>query len=267
MHFKDILVHIDNSEQSATRLDMAITLAKEHQAHVTGLFVITHLYYAPQKSENMARKEAQMEEMFRLKSESAQINAHFFSVDWATIGDNMAAVLNYYTHSKDLIILGQSDHRKSQDDVPLDLPELVIAGSGRPVLVVPYVGTFGTVGEHVLIAWKNGRESARSVNDAMPFLSSAKKVSVVSIETSDDSNKTAKYPDADICAHLERHGIQIREKNLVAGNIPVATLLMDYAWENGCDLIVLGVPREARKHGPVARDFLDQMTVPILMSH
>ncbi len=32
MAFKDILVHIDNSEQSATRLDLAITLVKEHQS-------------------------------------------------------------------------------------------------------------------------------------------------------------------------------------------------------------------------------------------
>jgi nucleotide-binding universal stress UspA family protein len=40
MTYKDILVHIDNSNSAAARLEVAIQLAVTHDAQLTGLYVI-----------------------------------------------------------------------------------------------------------------------------------------------------------------------------------------------------------------------------------
>jgi hypothetical protein len=45
-------------------------------------------------------------------------------------------------------------------------PEHVALASGRPILVVPYVRNFETVGRRVLIVWNASREATRAVNAA-----------------------------------------------------------------------------------------------------
>ena len=269
MNFKDILVHIDPSQQCAARLDLAVNLAARHKAHLTGIYVVTHTPYAPE-DETLVQKAADLEAMFQRKTADAGISAEWFPVDWGIAGVDMVQIINYYTHEKDLIIIGQTDRSAQTGDIPSDLPERVIMGSGRPVLVVPYVGTFNAVGERVIVAWKAGRASARAVNDAMPFLLNAKEVRVLSIKTPDELETPVRRPDCAICKHLQRYDINVKEENLVTADIPVANILMNYAWENGCDIIVMGayahMARGTANLGPVAKQLFDHMTLPVLMS-
>ncbi len=270
MEIKDILVHLDNSQQCATRLELAITLAREHGAHLTGLYAISHPYYASQ-GKAVDLKVLQAKELFQAKSAGEDLSAEFCLADWGVTGDSTVEILNYYAHRKDLIIVGQSDQNSPQENVPVDLPERVVLGSGRPVLVVPYAGTFGTAGECVLLAWKSGRASARALHDAMPFLLKAKKVFAVTVKSSADQTLSDTCRDDEIRTHLERHGIRVREENLESGDVPVSNVLMNYAWEHGCDLLIMGVYAQTL-HGslyvsPVTKDLFEHMTVPILMSH
>ncbi len=265
MAFKDIVVHIDHSKQCAARLALAVHLARECQAHLTGLYVVTHPVYAP-RNEASLRRAAEAEKLFGMLTAAAQVSARWHEADWGTVGVSMADVLNHHAQSKDLIVIGQPDPEDLEDETPADLPERVIAGSGRPVLVVPYAGNFRAVGRRIVVAWRNGRESARAVNDAMPLLCAATLVSVVAIEPAAARPLAGKSPTTDICLNLERHGVALKQETLVTGKIPVGTMLLDYAWENGCDLMVMGLVRTGRGVGPVTRRILDQMTVPVLMA-
>ena len=268
MEFKDILVHIDNSQQCAARLKLAIMLAREHKAHLTGLYVISQPHFAPQ-GKALELKVQQAKELFRSITAGAEIPAEFLRVDWGVTGDSTVEILNYYAQRKDLIIVGQSDRKRPQENVPADLPEWVVLGSGRPVLVVPYTGTFGSIGERVLVAWKSGRASSRALHDAMPFLLKAKQVFVVTVTSSADQHRSDR--DDGIRAHLERHNIRVQEENLETGDVPVGSVLMNYAWEHGCDLLVMGIyaqtPHGSLAVGPVTKDLFEHMTVPVLMSH
>lgn len=267
MKFKDILVHIDNSPQCANRLDLAITLAREHGAHLTGIYVITHPPYTSQ-DERMKQEEAHAAEMFALKTGEAEIGTEWLAVDWSTVGVSMVEILNYYAHTKDLIIVGQTDPNDKRGDVPADLPQRIVVGAGRPVLVVPYTGKFGSVGTRPIVAWKAGRASARAVNDALPFLLNAEEVLVLSIQ---DPGEQHRVEDVGLRVNLERHAIRVKEAHIVMKTIPVANLLMDYAWEHSCDLIVMGVYVQKSRWkydlGPVAKDFFDRMTLPVLMAY
>lgn len=270
MIFKDIVVHVDNSSACEKRLELAVAIAREHGAHLTGLYIITHQRQQPY-SEQLKARELEAAELFRQKTEGSGVDVQWLSVDWTVVGANAAEILNYYAHTKDLVIIGQTNQAELSGDIPADLPERVILGSGRPVLVVPYAGAYDKVGEYAIVAWKAGRASARAVNDAMPFLLRARKVSVLSIRPIGEPLEAEQGSANDICEHLRRHAVASEAENLVTGEIPVANILMNYAWENGCDLIVMGVysytSRGASSIGSVARQLLEHMTLPVLFSH
>jgi len=269
MDYKDILVHIDSSPQCPTRLKVALQLARQHDAHLTGIHVITHAHYTSTDTGSQGRLAA-AEAMFRELSARSGASTQWLAVDWPVTGVGVAEIINLYAHKKDLVIVGQGEPGSAESDSPLDLAERVVKGAGRPVLVIPYAGSFKTIGERVILAWKDGRASARALGDAMPFLKLAQQVCVLTIETPLDPPHL-ELPDDDIATHLGRHRINLIQEHLATGAIPVADILMTYAWENGCDLIVMGaythVPGGALGVGPVAKHLFQQMTVPVLMSH
>ena len=270
MSYKNIMVHLGGSGQYINRLELAITLAKKFDAHLTGLFVISHQPYKPEL-EGLRHRISEIEEMFRMKTGEVGIDAHWTCADWHMANAGKVEMINHYAHAQDLVIIGQTPQSHLELDYPKDLPERVVFGSGRPVLVVPYAGSFSDAGNRVIIAWKPGRASARAVNDAMPFLLTAKEVCLLDIRSPDDQDMSDVDPRDSIATNLRRHGILVKEEHLVSGNIPVENILMNYAWENGCDLVAMGAYSSSKRGtvylGPVANQMLDHMTLPVLMAN
>src|SRR5207253_2974070 len=89
----------------------------------------------------------------------AELRAHGRGGEWQLLSPGETAVFIDLAKVFDLTILGQlSPEIRSTGFRP---DEIVIA-TGRPVLVVPYAGTFDTVGRRVLVAWDGTREAARA---------------------------------------------------------------------------------------------------------
>src|SRR5262249_13867193 len=79
----------------------------------------------------------------------------------------------------DLAIVGQADSKTGRDD---DLMvESALFDSGRPVLVVPYIQEGDLKLDRVMACWDGGRNAARAFGDAMPFMTRAKAVDVVTV--------------------------------------------------------------------------------------
>jgi nucleotide-binding universal stress UspA family protein len=76
---------------------------------------------------------------------------------------------------------------------------------------------------------------------------------------------------ADICEHLERHGVKAAPERVIVSNSSVGDALLNRACEEGFDLVVMGAyahtPQGKLALGSVAKHLLKQMTVPVLMSH
>src|SRR3546814_20842842 len=69
---------------------------------------------------------------------------------------------------------------------PMDLPsswsaERLLLVTGIPVLLIPDGWTGATIGDDPLIAWNRRREARRAVNDALPFIKMAAKVTILKI--------------------------------------------------------------------------------------
>ena len=270
MRLKDILVYIDNSPDSATRLALAVGLAQRHQAHLTGLYVISHPNYLPEHG-STELDAADARANFELETSQSGIEPEWLCVDWNVSGVSLAEIVILHAYHKDLVIVGQTNEGVPGADTPTDLPERLVAGSGRPILIVPSTGSFSTVGERVMVAWRAGRESVRALNDAMPFILNAREVGLLVVNLPNAGDDVRKINYLDICTHLARHDVRAKVEQFVAEDVPVGDVLLNQAWEDGCDLLVMGAyahnSRGALSFGSVARHVLKHMTIPVLMSH
>lgn len=267
----DILVHIDSTPNCAARLELAVRLAQRHGASLTGLYVITHQYYQPRQQSTAEATAATAQRLFEDSTAGTGVEAHWHSVDWSVIGVSVAEIINHHAHYADLVVVGQTLPDAAAKGFPPDLPERLILGAGRPVLVVPYVGTFSTVGERVLVAWKAGRESTRAVSDALPLLKTARQVSLLAVNSSANYGDDGESLCANICLHLKRHGVSANADKVLAATASVGDTLLNRAYEEGFDLLVMGAyahtPQGTLVLGAVAKHLLKEMTVPVLMSH
>ena len=79
----------------------------------------------------------------------------------------------------DLTILPQADPQGEGSEKAMI--EAVLLGSGRPILIVPYFQEGGVKFERVLVCWDGSHNAARAIADAMPFLTCAKQVEVITV--------------------------------------------------------------------------------------
>ena len=107
------------------------------------------------------------------------------------------------------------------------------------------------------------------MHDALDLLRLAKAVTVLSIDPEQDSDD--RMPSADITLHLARHGVAVEGTSTVGLDISVGDLLLSRAADLGADLIVMGAYGHSRVRelvlGGATRQILQEMTVPVLMSH
>lgn len=271
MPLADILVHVDGTPNCRSRLEVAIRLAQQHRASLTGLYVITHQYYQPRQQPSVQRAARDAEKLFTELTASAGVDAHWQCADWSVIGVSVSEIINHHSHYTDLVVVGQTDPGAAGKGAPTDLPERLVLGAGRPVLVVPYAGSFPAVGEKVLVAWKAGRESTRAVNDALPLLKGARQVNLLAVNSSEDYGDDSESLCSNICSHLARHGVAAHADTALAATASVGDTLLNRACEEGFDLLVMGAyahtPQGTLVLGAVAKHLLSDMTVPVLMSH
>jgi nucleotide-binding universal stress UspA family protein len=187
------------------------------------------------------------------------------------VASEIAETAAMYARHHDLTILGQHDPESTDPCSVSEMPDKVILTSGAPVLVVPYVGRFDTVGERVMVAWKPYREAVRAVNDGMPFLETAKSVLVLCADPNKGARDTMPVPGTNVTARLEHHGIKVRCETMNATGISVGDLLLSRAADESINLIICGAYGRPRLRelmmGGVTQHLLRHMTVPVLMSH
>lgn len=272
MALKDILLHIDDTPSCPTRIDLAINLARTHGAHLKGLYVHSHSYYSPRYDSRTTETVQKAEQLFNDKAAQAGISSEWLYLDWPVVGVSITEIINLQAYYTDLVIVGQPDHNFANHGTPLDLPERLGLGAGRPLLVVPYTGSFTTTGERVMIAWKSGRESTRAANDAMPILKKSRHVSVVTITPAGNYDNNDEENAVKICSHLSRHGVNAGHEQIQSSSsITIGDLLLNHACEQKMDLLVMGAFAQTRRGvfmlSPVAKHLMNYMTVPILISH
>ena len=275
--YKTILVHYDAGRTAPARLEIALEIGAQFDAHVACLYALSTMR-APAYSyeaervvrEAQLRASAQMLEAARRSYDECLRRSGYPKVEWqATQADALDAVVLRARYA-DLVVIGQkNDEWPSGVDKSFERSAPLAAG--RPVLVVPYAFERRPIGRQVLVAWNASRESARAVSDALPLLKRAGHVHLVAFNPDESGAAHGAEPGADVGLFLARHGVKVTVSRHDSPDVDVGNQLLSRAFDLSADLIVMGAWGHSRLQelvlGGVTRTLLDSMTVPVLMAH
>ncbi len=278
MTLHHLLVHLDKSDSSAARADLALSLSARFSARLTALYAVCDPDVPSLASHNryvfVERAAGKAEAAFRLHASSRAVDAEWVA-DIGSTDIQVSRAVVMRAREADLIVLGQLDPSDSDGSVPAALIEHTVLHSGRPVLVVPHSGNFADLGRRVVVAWNNSREATRAVHDAMPLLVAAETVTVLSLFAkplkSDDAHEADCLAEH-MARHLIEHGANAAANRLLfdPDAIEPAERLLSYLADTNADLLVIGAPgqrstRAAKRS--LTRRVLAQLAVPVLLSY
>jgi nucleotide-binding universal stress UspA family protein len=279
MKLSDILVYVDASPRAQMRLDIAAALARQHGAHLTALQVIDVAVPVMAMGDGGGGGAVIAELMEQMRQSAlvagVKLKAAFETAlaregimgEWRQVEGTTTEILALHGRYVDLLVMGQDDPESDN----ADLLETVLFDSGRPVLAIPFAGSFKTIGKRVLVGWNASREATRALHDALPLIAKAETATVFLANPKRGLGAHGEEPGADIARHLARHGLKVEVAKAIADDVADSTLLLNHASDMGADLVVMGAYGHSRLRefilGGVTRSLLREMTVPVLLSH
>jgi nucleotide-binding universal stress UspA family protein len=287
MALKDLLVYVDQSQHVSERLRLAADLARRHHSRLTALYVrelspaqlheqsVAELGQGSAEAitrTNRSIRQSIDESVGRLRSALEDLEReHGLEVEWRCLDGVAATLVPQHARFADLCILSQ-DTSAVATATGYTFSEQLLFVTGRPVVFVPAQGSFDTLGRHILVAWNSSRASTRAVNDALPLIERAEKVTLLAVNPAEFAERYGALPPEQMVEHLRRHGASV--EGIWLNNIPtgaIADAVLAEAHKLGADLIVAGAfghPRLWEKMlGGVTRDLLARMNLPVLMSY
>ena len=273
---KDIVVNLSIGGKGAAG-DYAVSAAEIFGAHLTGvaftydpIIPVTGTGYVPvevvdtQIADNQAGAKAAIDR-FTAATARAGIAAEpvLLNASVAGSGEQFASIARRF----DLAIVGQAD--PETNSVEELIAEAALFGSGRPLIIVPYIQKAPMKLDRAMVCWDGSRPAARAISDAMPLLTKAGRVQVVIV--SNEPGKSDEIEGADMGEHLARHGLKVEVKRIDRGNIDVGDALLSHAADSNADFMVMGGYGHSRLRqfvlGGVTSTLMRSMTLPVLMSH
>jgi nucleotide-binding universal stress UspA family protein len=268
---RSILVHVDTGPHVRTRLELATALARAHGAEVAALYAVTPVFVEMAFDIAMGAPPKTLLDVDESRMSIARdvvkavSTASGVPIEWREAREGPEYTTISHALCSDLVVLGQHDRANRHTGVLPDFAPWVVTGSGKPCLVVPYIGARAASFGNVLVAWKATREAAHALSAAMPLMQRAQSVSVaIDLETTQAQKEL-------LHAHLRRHGVQANLQQLSSSTFTAGEAILSLAADVGADLIVMGCYGHSRARefvlGGATRTVLESMTVPVLMAH
>ncbi len=274
---KNVLVGFteDGRNEKSASVAYALSLSRQAGAHLT-LQAASMRYAVPASlvgafgADLISSENRRIQALAEAFAETAKSSADLAGVTctvetptliYASLCDRLLA----YARVHDICVLDMEKDAVQRDR---GLIEAALFESGRPVLVVP-PGCERFSAKRILIAWDGGASAARAVGDAMPFLTGADEVEILSVSGEKDLSTT--IAGADLAPHLARHGISVTVRNVALTQPDVASEIRQAATVFGAELVVCGAYKHSRLRewllGGVTQSLLKDSALPMLMSH
>jgi len=271
MSYGSILVHLEFSGSSESRLQYATDLAGDLDAFLIG-FTASAIRPVHASELGVGADTAYGDMLFRRNRERfEEIRQEFFDAagiglnsGWRDSEDLPTRALLDNARCADLIVAG-TPHGIAPRDIYRSIdPGDVVCAAGRPVLLVGDDAVY----RHprcALIGWKDTPEARRAVAFAVPFLKLAEHTVVLSVQEKDDDADTGA---ADVVRYLMRHGIDSDVKTVTGRSGP--DNFLDAVRTEGADLVVTGAYGHSRMReritGGFTRTLLMQKDLTRLMA-
>jgi len=271
---KDILVSIESSENCKSSIQAAMELAQTYDSHITCLYeegFFGYSSYADVHADLVAgqfkeKLENEKKLVRQVYDDCVSVRAHKCNLIFEKPDTSRNAVS--YANSSDIIVCNQRNVGNAVFQTRNQATHLVMA-TGKPVLIIPYIGMQETLGKNIVVAWDSSREASRALHDSLPLLKRAQQVHIFS--AIDDKSMSNKLTATNIKTHLEHHDVNVENNPVVIDDISVAEMLLSRASDYGADLIVMGAYGHSRLReytfGGTTKTMFDSMTIPVLMTH
>ena len=286
---KTILVPATGSEADAGPFTLALAVARLFGAHLgflhvrgdaaafaatimpeisSGKVVTDMIKRMEEESEQRERKAKQLLESFcrreGLVLAGTQPEQSECSARWLQEIGSESYWLVEHARTADLLVIGRPGDDQT---APSDMLEAALINSGRPLLIPPSAAISAVPGT-VLIAWKSTPETARAVAAAMPFLSIAKQIVIVTV--AEEEKTIAEEGAARLMANLRWDGFSASVCRLEPGPQGAAETLLAAAREEAA-LLVMGGYGHGRVRewifGGFTQRILREAEIPVLIAH
>jgi nucleotide-binding universal stress UspA family protein len=277
---REIFVPLMRSVTDAAALDVAMALARAHQAHIISLVTLEHpmplvteFGYVPVESsqrqlEESRRAAQSLADRARAQLAHEDVSSEVRLTEVMLLWSEETAALQ--ARHCDLSVIGGSDVDQDTPRFPLTFKSLLMR-SGRPLLVVPRDARLAVPPRRVVLAWKPTREATRALHDALPLLDAASEIEVLMVDPHVAEGQHGESPGADIARHLSRHGLAVTVTALPRQGRSDGAAILRHVEEAGADLLVMGGYGHARWReivlGGATRSVLEGMSTPVLFSH
>jgi nucleotide-binding universal stress UspA family protein len=280
---KTILIPFHDEDAGRTAIDAATLLARRFGSYIEGLLVQEGPHLAPGRTMPMpAEYLSQAVKQWREFADSAR--EHFLHITrekgiatgeletegqapmagWREMDGRESDVVGEYGRLFDLIVIGRTQGETSgrwQETC-----EAALFESGRPVLLAAHE-TPRTLGDTVVIAWNGSTETARSVALAMPMLSAASHVVVLSIEGGMMPGPSCR----ELAHHLVRNGIAAEALTASGSGRTVGEAILQESEAANADLLIKGAYTRSRLRqiifGGATEHVMKHAPLPVLLAH
>ncbi|MBX9650420.1 MAG: universal stress protein [Xanthobacteraceae bacterium] len=272
MSYASLMVYVNADHVSKQLVGVAAGLADKFSARLVGLSALAIM--PPFVAEGVVIVDNASEfDIAQMKAKLADAGNKFRAAagadrqaEWRSAIEFPTETLMGEARCADLVLIEKG---KSGDIYRSVDAGVAILGAGRPFLVVP-AAVKSLAADHVVIGWKDTREARRAVQDALPFLHEAKRVTVMEICEKDEMD-IARHHVADVVRYLAQHKIKAESRVEIQAHGSGADQIIGLAEDEGADLLVTGAYGHSRLNewvfGGMTRDLLTSSPICCLMSH
>ena len=272
MSYATLIVYVNADRVSKQLVSVAAGIADKFSARLIGLSALAIM--PPFVAEGVVIVDNATEfDIAKMKARLAEDENRFRAcagadrqIEWRSALEFPTQTLMSEARCADLIVVEKG---KSNDIYRTLDTGAAILGAGRPFLVVP-AGVKSLVADHIVVGWKDTREARRAVQDALPFLQEAKRVTVMEICYKDEMDIARNRVD-DVVLYLARHRIKAERRVEIQAHGSGADQIIGLAEDEGADLLVSGAYGHNRLSewvfGGMTRDLLSSSPICCLMSH
>jgi nucleotide-binding universal stress UspA family protein len=186
------------------------------------------------------------------------------SARWLRENGSESYWLVEYARTADLLIIGRPN---DDQRVPSDMLEAALINSGRPLLI-PSSAPISALPDTVVIAWKSTSEAARAVTAAMPFLSLARQIVIMTV--AEDETTIEEEGAGRLMANLRWDGFTASVRRLEPGVHGAAETLLMAAREQAALLVMGGYGHSRLREwifGGFTHRILRDAEIPVLIAH
>ena len=273
MSYAALMVYVEADGTPEDRVRVSASLADKFNAVLIGLSalairpplvaegdVVEHVVEADLKE--ITTKLARQASWFR-----RIVDSDHRKREWRPVFEFPNDALAREARAADLVVIGRT--AGPGDQYSSLNPGEAILRMGRPTLVVPE-GVRSLRADHVIIGWKDTREARRAVQDSLPFLHGAGRVTIAAICGSGE-RKAALEHMSDVGCYLEWHRVKVGSKIMQEQKGSSAAQLIQLAQDEKADLLVTGAYGHSRlgewMFGGMTHDLLATSPICCLMSH